>query len=296
MLVLLLGAFIVGVQDADAARFGGGRSFGSKPSMSQSAPASTMNRQSTAQAPRQGAAAAAPSRGLFGGMGGMLGGLLAGGLIGSLLFGGGMGGGSGLLDMLLLAVVAYFAFKFFMSRRRAQTPSAASPAGGAHALQLGSQPDAGMFRQAEPDNAWSRLQDAPTQAAGSWNGVSVPEGFDVEEFLRGAKLMYNRMQSSWDARNLSDIAQFTTDAVMKEIRSQFAADATPSKTEVLMLNASLLGVESGATEERAQVLFDANLRETSAGMASQVREVWHFVRNTSGDTMWRLDGIQQVDA
>lgn len=288
ILVLLLGAFLLGVQDADAARLGGGRSFGSRPSMSQAAPSSTLNRQSTAQTSRPGAAATASRPGLFGGMGGMLGGLLAGSLIGSLLFGGGMGGGGGFLDLLLIALLAFLAFRFFAARRQAQTP-AASPAGGAGAPQ-------GMFRQGAQDNAWSRLQEEPAQTGAQWNGVQVPAGFDVEEFLRGAKMAYNRMQASWDARNLTDIAQFATDAVMEEVRRQFAEDPTPSKTEILMLDATLLGVESGAGEERAQVLFDANLREGSDGMASQVREVWHFVRRTSGDTMWRLDGIQQVES
>ena len=103
VLVLVMLAFAYG--EADAARIGGGRSFGGRPSMSQpytkplpSNPSSSFNQQTNRQS-QQMANSAAPSRGLFGGMGGMLGGLLAGSLLGSLLFGGGFNGG-GFLDII----------------------------------------------------------------------------------------------------------------------------------------------------------------------------------------------------
>jgi len=105
VLVLVMLAFAYG--EADAARIGGGRSFGGRPSMSQpytkplpSNPSSSFNQQTNRQS-QQMANSAAPSRGLFGGMGGMLGGLLAGSLLGSLLFGGGFNGG-GFLDIILI--------------------------------------------------------------------------------------------------------------------------------------------------------------------------------------------------
>ena len=73
---------------AEAARMGGGRSFGSKPSMNRTAPAPSQSMtQSGAQQGQKQAAAQAAKPGLFGGMGGLFGGLLAGTLLGSLLAG-----------------------------------------------------------------------------------------------------------------------------------------------------------------------------------------------------------------
>ena len=108
MLIMLGGACMYALPDtADAARLGGGRSFGSRPSMSQPAQApSAMQRQSTQQR-QQAAQAQQPQRkGFLGGMGGLLGGLLAGSLIGSLLFGGGFSGG-GIMDILLLEALPF---------------------------------------------------------------------------------------------------------------------------------------------------------------------------------------------
>ena len=76
MLIMLGGACMYALPDtADAARLGGGRSFGSRPSMSQPAQApSAMQRQSTQQR-QQAAQAQQPQRkGFLGGMGGLLGG------------------------------------------------------------------------------------------------------------------------------------------------------------------------------------------------------------------------------
>lgn len=295
MLVLLLGTFALSIQDAEAARIGGGRSFGSRPAMNQPAQSNAVNRPSATQN-QPGAAAAAPNRGMFGGMGGMLGGLLAGSLLGSLLFGGGFSGG-GFMDILLLGIVAFLAFKLFSRKRAASSASPASAGAGAPAGAAAAPSQPTMFSQASEaaSAGWSKLQNQPAAQVASPAGVPVPAGFDVEEFLRGAKVVYNRLQDSWDKRNLSDIGQFSSPAVMEELRRQFAEDPTPSTTQILMLKANLLGVEEGAGEQRAQVLFEASLRESNAGMAEDVREVWHFVRQVEGDTMWRLDGIQQVN-
>lgn len=125
--------------------------------------------------------------------------------------------------------------------------------------------------------------------------MDIPQDFDADEFLRGAKMAYSRLQSSWDKRDLDDIAQFTTPAVLEAVREQLAAEPDPGTTEVLLVNAQLLGVENEGNEQRAQVFFDVLLRESPDQQApSNVREIWHFVR-PSGDGTWKLDGIQQVD-
>ena len=107
--IFLFTAIALSIPDsADAARMGGGRSFGSRPSMSR-----------PAQQPAQRSATAgqtqAPGRnGMMGGMGGLFGGLLAGTLLGSMLSGSGLGGGGGgFLDLILLGVLVFVGYKLF---------------------------------------------------------------------------------------------------------------------------------------------------------------------------------------
>lgn len=269
MLIMLGGACMYALPDtADAARLGGGRSFGSRPSMSQPAQApSAMQRQSTQQR-QQAAQAQQPQRkGFLGGMGGLLGGLLAGSLIGSLLFGGGFSGG-GIMDILLLGILLFVGLKLFARSRSKAQPAAA-----------------GWDTLSSQDNTYNSQPEVV---------IPMPADFDAEEFLRGAKMAYNRLQAAWDNRDLNDIAQFASPAVMDAVRQQLAEETEPSKTEILLVNAQLLSVVNEDKEQRAQVYFDVLMRERpDQPTPSNVREIWHFVRELDGGT-WKLDGIQQV--
>lgn len=296
--ILTMGIFLaslifVAVGDADAARLGGGRSFGSKPSMQRStqAPAQQQTPPMAAAAP----AAAAQKPGLLGGMGGMggmLGGLLAGSLLGSLLFGGGFSGG-GFMDILLIGLLLFLGFKLF-ARFRAGRPATASGPDGPMPYASDPHRDQPMQRQNDAASLWGAISNKSSVQEAAPAAPVLPAGFDGEEFLRGAKMAFTRLQMSWDKRDLDDIAQFASDAVMHEIRAQFKDDPTPGTTEILLVNAQLLSVSGEANEQTATVFFDVLLREAPNTDTRQVREVWHFTRPVEGGS-WKLDGIQQVE-
>ncbi|MDR1660711.1 MAG: 39S ribosomal protein L45 [Desulfovibrio sp.] len=290
--VLALGMFIAAQDCAEAARLGGGRSFGGKPYMSTPAPPPPAMRQgpaAQAQSSRDAGAVGRPSqtqqgRGLFGGMGGLFGGLLAGTLIGSLLSGHGFSGG-GFLDILLIGLLIYLALKFFAGRRR--------PAEAAAGRQGAAFTDNRDF-PSEGDSGWDRLRSGAHPAPPP-SRRDIPADFDAEEFLRGAKMAYTRLQASWDKRDLEDIAHFATPAVLEKIREDMAAAPSPGATELLLVNARLLCVEKTDGEERAEVFFDVLMRESPDQPApASVKEIWHFLRSGS-DGSWKLDGIQQVE-
>lgn len=361
MAILLLVSFCLAfAPDAEAARLGGGRSFGSQPSMRQTAPAPApafqhqqpMQSRQPMGGPQSGAMQQRGG-GLFGGMGGMggiLGGVLAGTLLGSLLSGGDFSGG-GFLDILLLGLLVYFVFRLL--RRGAPIPTrqdtAAAGAGAGSSWGASSQQGAPGWGGSSPNDAWGRQQDGghsgsggwqPQQGAPGWGGMersadagrgislgkpgdapaaggssdgwedlrnypsrndrpvndgpALPPDFDAEEFLRGAKAAYVRLQKAWDNRDLGDIAQFANQAVMDAVREQLREDPTPSTTEIMLVNASILDFAGDGVRERVQVYFDVLMREDpSLRTPSNVREIWHFVREGRGG-MWKLDGIQQV--
>ena len=318
-LILSFAALVVllALSLAEAARLGGGGSFGSRPSYSRSyskpvAPSSGYGQQPAAPSVAQPRAATAPPLGapqpsFFSRFGMGIGGLLAGGLIGSMLFGGGMGGmggwgggGIGLLEILLIGLAIFFAVKLL--RRR-------GPNQGAGTGPVDAQAPPAQDGHTRAEQSWDALRSQP--AASSTGGFgpvaagsepqpqpSVPEGFNVPEFLEGAKTIYARLQHSWDRRDLSDIALFTTPEVLDEIRRQSEADPKASKTEVLLINARLLEFREEARDTVASVYFDVLLREDAAeDRPKQVREVWHFSRPTGDPAAnWRLEGIQQMEA
>lgn len=303
--LLFASCAVVMPDTAEAARMGGGRSFGSRPAMrSPAAPPATMQRQAQTNAAQRQNAVGQPNRGFLGGMGGIVGGLLAGTLLGSLLSGGGFSGG-GFMDLLILGVLIYLGYRFLVRRRASSSAPSPAPAAAAGA-------NGGMMQAPIPQsNYTSQYAETPAEngtAQSAWGSLSngtapqpsgpqVPPGFDIDEFLEGAKLAYTRLQASWDKRDLNDIAQFTTPPVMEALREQLAQEPSSGRTEIILVNAQLLEVNEYGTEERAQVYFDVLLREDpQQSTPTNAREIWHFVRERSNNGMWKLDGIQQISA
>jgi predicted lipid-binding transport protein (Tim44 family) len=272
---------------AEAARLGGGKSFGSRPSYQRSAPAPSSSPTSPQMRPGQPAQpgpVAGPTPSPMGRWGGMLGGLLMGGLIGSLLFGGGHAyGGPGLLDLAILGGGLFLLFRFLRARRMAaESPATSGP----------------MSFDRGPAQEWGSSSYDPSSEPVS-TGVeqpSIPAGFDQKEFLKGAKAIYTRLQASWDKRDLDDIRQFASPEVFEEIQRQVQQDPNPGKTELILINPRILEVRDIDGRTVASVLYDVMMRENRDEMTKQVRELWHFSRDANKpDAFWVLEGIQQVE-
>lgn len=275
--------------DADARRFGSGRSIGRTTTVRPSAPAGVTSSQQNFQQRQQSSAinnnagAAAMNRsGMFGGL---FGGLLAGTLLGSLLGGGGAGSG-GLLDLLLIGLVVYFGIKFFKNRRQINTNQNNTSQQNDYYNQ---QPTQNF--QAGNNSAWDNLRSERSENTAPYTSTGT---FNTEEFLEGAKKLYVRMQESWDMRDIKDIKQFTSPIMHKDIEEQFAEDPNPSKTEIILINPSVLEVKQEGDYEQVAVLFDVLLKEAESPANEQVKEIWNFSRNKTQKGNWVLDGIQSV--
>jgi predicted lipid-binding transport protein (Tim44 family) len=298
---------------ADAwARAGGGGSSGSRGSRSYSAPSSPSSSPTSpsrpSPAPPSSFQQSPPQRSGWGaGIGGMLGGLVLGGLIGSLLFGGmgHMGGGIGLLEIILIAALAYFAFSFFR-RRQAAT---AAPAGYADPGSMGA-----SWRP-EPTSRSTAVLDAPAPAADAdlARGVShirqMDPGFDPARFSEPASDTFFRVQAGWMARDMGSVRTALTEEMFATMQAQ--CDQLRAQRRVNRLeNIAVRSVEvTEAWQEGGQdfvtVRFLANLLDfTTDESGTQLvegsrtepvkfEEYWTFVRPV-GPGPWRLSAIQQA--
>jgi predicted lipid-binding transport protein (Tim44 family) len=297
LLPLLLAGSFVAVNEilptnAEAARFGGGRSFGGG-FFNRSAPAPAPIRQQSI--PAQKPAGAAAGTAAMGGMGGMLGPLLAGTMLGALFMGGAFQGIGG-MDILIIGLAAFFILRLLRSRRQQAEATASTAAAGNYSRREAYGP---------ASSPWDKLRNSSGQTTDSEAAAAdlqLPEGFDLEDFMKGAKLMFTRMQESWDKRDLDDIAVFTSEAVLQEIEEQATEDPTPSRTDIILINARLVDfkqneADAQGSRERAVVYFEVLLRESQNKDTEEVREIWHFIRrNTSGKPdSWKLGALQQVN-
>lgn len=294
--VFMLAMFIMGFfilnflgEIAEAARLGGGKSFGSRPSYQRSAPAPSRSYSAPERDAGRTALGTTPSPSAFSptrSWGGMLGGLLLGGLIGSMLFGGGHAwGGPSLLDLVVIGGGLFLLFRFLKARRLA-TQSASGYGASPFESSGGNPFGAG---QAERFGAGSGA------ASGGREESPWPEDFDPQTFLEKAKALYVQLQDAWDRRDLRAIEAAVSPEVYDEIRRQAEEDPGPSRTALLWINPELLEVRNLDGHTVASVLFDVMMRETEEETAKQVRELWHFRRQGDGHG-WIVEGIQQVAA
>ncbi|WP_370576623.1 Tim44 domain-containing protein [Mycoavidus sp. B2-EB] len=299
---MLAGALAVGLtlQEAEAKRLGGGRSSGRQAQMFK-------QRQQAAPSPRpsQSNAAAQPTRNRWLGP---LAGIAAGLGIGALLSHLGLGGAFGaMLSNLIIiggiALLGYGLVRWFAARR-VRHGVAAAPAfmRGAHesamAANTGSNFDMRAGFAQEPRSMAAQFSGGMASAHTAVQPVNaVPAHFDTTLFLRNAKVLFVRLQAAWDAGDAADIREFTTPAMFAEIKLDLAERGTMlNQTEVVQLEAVLIGVEEQANETVASVQFSGLIREEQGTRAQPFSEKWNLTKRMQGHEGWLLAGIEQDTA
>lgn len=297
--------------DAEAARVGKGSSAGRQSTnvTSQKAAqpaAATTTQRSAAAAPAAGAAGTAAAASGASRWLGPLAGIAAGLGIAALLSHLGLGGA--FADFLVLALIAgavVFGVMFIMRRMRGPQP-AAQGAGAGMGTRAGgmSSNNNEMFRQSN-EPATQAPVSLPASATGSMSAAGfgsdapapdqnwfIPVDFDTQRFLSEAKKQFVSIQKVWDSGNIAEMRNFLTDDLMKELQTQLNDRVEENHTEVVLLNAELLGIEKVSDGHLASVRFSGMLREQAGAEAFRFEEVWNLFKPEQGG--WLLAGIQQV--
>ena len=125
--------------------------------------------------------------------------------------------------------------------------------------------------------------------------TASPE-LDEEDFLQGAKLVYQRLHEAWDAKDIDFIANFTTRDVLRQIKAQARQSPKKGRTEILHINASILEKKQVKDKITVSVFYDVLLQEGKKGEGSrQVQEVWQFGKKAKDpNANWLLEEIQKV--
>jgi len=311
---LVLSIFMLTVSlQAEAKRLGAGRSFGKQSGAVTQREAARPAGQNSATAPASTPPAVQQPRRPWGAM---LGGLAAG--LGLAWLASSMGFGAefgqflmfGLLALGLMLLVGWF------MRRRVSTQTA-SPYAYGGAGSAGNPDHVPQYNPAKVGNdasarPWENqstpypLQTAPNRATarigsslmGSGQNWSIPEGFDVQGFVQSAKQNFINLQAAWDRADISALRVMMTDDMLGEIQSQLGEReqmvSGPNTTEVVMLEAQLLGIEDLGEGYMASIEFSGLIREDATAGPSPFREVWNMTKPKNGQIGWLVAGVQAL--
>ena len=299
--ILLLAAFAaltLTLSDlADAARMGGGRSFGaqrqsvtpSNPAPPAAAPANNAAAQPTTPAagttPAPAAAPSGASRWL-----GPIAGIAAGLGLAALLSHFGLSEGFGSLLLVGLVIFAgVFLVRMLMRRRETAKP-----------LQYaGASVRPGYENQARP--VWSdapKVEPPMAPAAGAPGfGVArkpLPQGFDAAGFASEAKRQFIRLQGSYDTADRAALSAVMTSEMYTEIGRELDERGPHQATEIVTLDADVLDVSTEGDKHWASVRFTGLVREDGEPQPKSIDEVWNLAKPVRGTSGWLLAGITQL--
>ncbi|MBK9362932.1 MAG: Tim44 domain-containing protein [Rubrivivax sp.] len=132
-------------------------------------------------------------------------------------------------------------------------------------------------------------------AAGRRRQAALPSPGDVDAFLDVARRSFVCVQQAWDRADLAALAAFATEPLFEELRSQLAErGAQPNHTEVIRIEARLLGVENLREAQVASVEFSGLIREQHDARPMPFRELWMLARLQGVDPGWRVARVQAL--
>ncbi len=302
--------------NAEAKRMGGGGSFGKQSS-------NVTQRQAAPPATAPAATAAAAPKKPWG-AGAMLGGLAAGLGLAWLASSLGLGAAFGQIIMFaLLALVVMVIIGFVMRKFKGQNNGQGGNAQWKTPFAFqgaGSPADATTPKNYRPENVgndasarpWERNNMAfDANATGAANTGSmigsalggsqswgIPSGFDAKGFLKACKANFLTLQDAWDRSDIQNLRAMMTDEMLEQIKVQLVdreshTGGGTNKTDVVMLEAQLLGIEELSDVYMASVEFSGMIREDASAGASPFREVWNMTKPRNGGG-WLVAGVQTL--
>lgn len=287
-ILFLLGATfeITGGTRAEA-RVGGGRSSGRASGFGSRRAAPPASQPYNRNANPMGQPAASPGGGFMRGLAGGI----AGGFLGSMLFGslghaaggGGGGGGIGFLEILLMAGLAYFGFRWWKNRQQVATANSAP------------------FDYA----AYDRNKDQSFSQVGGGSATASP-AIDTDE----ASDIFFKIQGAWTRRDLTSVRGLLG-GEMPTLLNQDLDELKRNQRINRLENISVRGVDFTETWQESGVdyttaRFTANLLdytvdektaqvlEGSDSVPVKFEEDWTFAKDRNSAN-WQLVGIQQVE-
>lgn len=297
------------------ARAGGGRSGGFRGSRSYQAPArqspsspATPQRDTTVAPTRQ----ASPMAPQTGGFMRTFGTAMLGGFVGSMLFSGlanagmdgsgGFGGsGFGMVEILLVAGIAFFLYRMYRNRMAASANGLMQYQGTNYRPSLGT--------GYQPTDSLQAQELLPQNNLDYRSLALMDQSFRPDQFLKSAQDIFFKVQGAWNKQDSNALRSLCGSELMKSWEQELGdlgARGQQNKLENIALRESdITEVWTENGEDYITVRWLANLLDYTVDAKSgavvsgsnsdpiQFEEYWTFSRPV-GPNAWRLSAVQQA--
>lgn len=283
----LLFVMVFSAPDADARKFGGGKSFGKS---FKTAPAPKSQPANTDTIGKQNAPAAAGKSSSKSMLGGLFGGLLVGGLIASIF--GGSFDGFQIMDFLLIAVIAFVLFKIFKGLIAAKNSTINQKKQGAFAGGVDN--NKAYYRQPSSQEAASasspmaNVENTPQDVP-----FTFTDDFDQSAFVKGACDHYRILQQAWNTNQFETMLEYLTPELYNELANERRQLTGEQHTEVMYVDAQIVRADTDANRAQLSVQFTGRYRDSHEGVEEDITDIWHLERNLlQHNSPWLIVGIK----
>jgi predicted lipid-binding transport protein (Tim44 family) len=192
------------------------------------------------------------------------------------------------MDILLIGLLIFAAVKIFSALK-----------GGSQTQYAGHQRPADAMaqpQQREP-SATAAYQDISPATGSGFNfaadALELPQWFNEQAFLEGAKGHFSHLQNAWDNSDWDDIATYTSAEVLDVLKQERLKQPADQTTEVVSVMAELANFIDNGDHVIASINFYGWLKEDN-DQTTEFSEIWHLQRDMNGaEANWIIVGIQQ---
>ncbi len=122
--------------------------------------------------------------------------------------------------------------------------------------------------------------------------VSLPPGTDADTLKGLLRRHFVDLQAAWDRGDMIALGALATPEMLDELQFERSGEAADGEaggsTDVVTVQAHLLGYESLGRDSVLCVEFSGLIRESAGDAAVPFRELWMLTRSNSQPDRWRL--------
>lgn len=144
---------------------------------------------------------------------------------------------------------------------------------------------------------WDRYRSWPSQRSPQ-DGLGEPSfsagpgaGFDRHEFITGAKILFEKVQTALAERDLGPVRVFLSERAAAEMENDLRQGcADPQSCSLLTVDAAIRDILEKGEGTTVTVDFNAVVHSGSDDIPREIEAAWRFSRESAEDN-WRLDSL-----
>jgi predicted lipid-binding transport protein (Tim44 family) len=124
--------------------------------------------------------------------------------------------------------------------------------------------------------------------------MNLPDGFNLNAFMNGARDHYRTLQEAWNKNDLDTMSEYLEPELFLQLKAERDSLGGDQHTEVMFVDAELARADNNEQVTEISVRFSGKYRDTVEGVEREITDIWHLQRKLDQpDASWLIVGIEE---